>query len=33
MIRKQEKKTDKGKILPDIILKAVRVVKIRNLSI
>jgi len=32
MIRKQEKKTEKGKIPPDIILKAARAVKIHNLS-
>jgi len=33
MVRKQERKTDRGKTRPDIILKAVRAVKIHNLSI
>jgi len=33
MIQKQERKIDRNKTLPDITLKAVRAVKIHNLSI
>jgi len=33
LIQKQERKTDKGKTPPDIILEVVRAVKIHNLSI
>jgi len=33
MIQKYERKTDRRKISPDIILEAIRAVKIHNLSI
>jgi len=33
MVQKQERKIVRGKILPDITLEAVRIVKIHNLSI
>jgi len=33
LIQKQERKTDRGKTPPDIILGAVRAMKIHNLSI